>query len=62
MTDLERFSLNIATTKYWPLDELVRGCVAAGVTNVGLWREEENEGEDDESAECERRGGHARRA
>ena len=40
MTDLERFSLNIATTKYWPLDELVRGCVAAGVTNVGLWREE----------------------
>lgn len=35
-----RFSLNQATTKYWPLDELVAGCVDAGVTGVGLWREE----------------------
>ncbi|MBL7258216.1 sugar phosphate isomerase/epimerase family protein [Paractinoplanes lichenicola] len=34
------FSLNQATTKRWPLDELVPGCVAAGVTGVGLWREE----------------------
>lgn len=37
---IERFSLNQATTKYWPLDELVAGCVDAGVTGVGLWREE----------------------
>jgi sugar phosphate isomerase/epimerase len=37
---LERFSLNLATTKYWPLDEAVAGCVAAGVGGVGLWREE----------------------
>lgn len=37
---LERFSLNQATTKYWPLEDLVRGCVAAGVPAVGLWRED----------------------
>jgi sugar phosphate isomerase/epimerase len=37
---LERFSLNVATTKYWPLDQVVDGCVAAGVSAVGLWREE----------------------
>ncbi|WP_127507466.1 sugar phosphate isomerase/epimerase family protein [Actinoplanes solisilvae] len=34
------FSLNQATTKHWPLDDLVAGCVDAGVTAVGLWREE----------------------
>ena len=34
------FSLNQATTKHWPLDDLVAGCVAAGVPAVGLWREE----------------------
>jgi sugar phosphate isomerase/epimerase len=38
--DLDRFSLNVATTKYWPLDELVAGCVAAGIGGIGLWREE----------------------
>lgn len=37
---LEKFSLNQATTKYWPLDDLVAGCVAAGVPAVGLWRED----------------------
>ncbi|WP_213454894.1 sugar phosphate isomerase/epimerase family protein [Rhizomonospora bruguierae] len=37
---LARFSLNSATTKRWPLPELVAGCVEAGVRNVGLWREE----------------------
>ena len=37
---LERFALNQATTKYWPLDELVAGCTDAGVGGVGLWREE----------------------
>lgn len=36
----DRFSLNQATTKYWPIPELVAGCVDAGVTRVGLWREE----------------------
>lgn len=38
MTD--RFSLNQATTKYWPLPALATGCVEAGVTRVGLWRED----------------------
>ena len=37
---MKGFSLNQATTKHWPLDELVAGCVAAGVPVVGLWREE----------------------
>jgi sugar phosphate isomerase/epimerase len=42
MTDprLARFSLNHATTKYWPLPDAVAGCVAAGVSGIGLWREE----------------------
>lgn len=37
---LERFSFNQATAKYWPMEELVAGCVEAGVPGVGLWREE----------------------
>jgi len=37
---IERFSLNQATTKHWPLESLAAGCVAAGVTQVGLWRED----------------------
>ncbi|MEV4630768.1 sugar phosphate isomerase/epimerase family protein [Micromonospora sp. NPDC049523] len=37
---MNRFSLNQATTKYWPMEDLVAGCVDAGVTQVGLWREE----------------------
>lgn len=35
-----RFSFNQATAKYWPIPELAAGCVATGVTQVGLWREE----------------------
>jgi sugar phosphate isomerase/epimerase len=35
---LARFSFNQATANNWPLAELVAGCVAAGVTSVGLWR------------------------
>jgi sugar phosphate isomerase/epimerase len=37
---VKRFALNQATTKHWPLPELAAGCVAAGVTQVGLWRED----------------------
>jgi sugar phosphate isomerase/epimerase len=37
---VKRFSLNQATTKHWPLPDLVAGCVDAGVTGVGLWRED----------------------
>ncbi|MEU8613781.1 sugar phosphate isomerase/epimerase family protein [Actinoplanes sp. NPDC048791] len=32
--------MNQATTKHWPLPDLVAGCVEAGVTGVGLWRED----------------------
>jgi sugar phosphate isomerase/epimerase len=38
--DLRRFSFNQATATYWPMAELVAGCVAAGVPGVGLWREQ----------------------
>ena len=38
-----RFSLNQATTKYWPLDEAVAGCLEQGVQGIGLWREEVGE-------------------
>jgi sugar phosphate isomerase/epimerase len=40
MTDLSRFSLNQATTKRWPMDATVRGCVDAGVPGIGLWRDQ----------------------
>jgi len=40
---VKRFSLNQATTKGWPLPDLVAGCLDAGVTGVGLWREEVQE-------------------
>jgi len=40
---VKRFSLNQATTKGWPLPDLAAGCVDAGVTGVGLWREEVQE-------------------
>jgi sugar phosphate isomerase/epimerase len=36
---VRRFSFNQATAKYWPLPDVVEGCVAAGVRTVGLWRE-----------------------
>jgi sugar phosphate isomerase/epimerase len=35
-----RFSFNQATANRWPIPDLVAGCVAAGVTRVGLWREQ----------------------
>lgn len=37
---MRRFSFNQATANNWPMEELVAGCVAAGVTKVGLWREQ----------------------
>jgi sugar phosphate isomerase/epimerase len=40
VTGLERFSINQATTKHWPLAELVADCAASGVPGIGLWREE----------------------
>jgi sugar phosphate isomerase/epimerase len=38
--DLSRFSLNQATTKRWPMEDTVAGCVAAGVPGIGLWRDQ----------------------
>jgi sugar phosphate isomerase/epimerase len=40
MTGLERFSLNLATTRQWPLPDAVAGCAAAGIAGVGLWRDQ----------------------
>jgi len=36
---VNRFSFNQATAKYWPLPDVIEGCVTAGVRWVGLWRE-----------------------
>jgi sugar phosphate isomerase/epimerase len=36
---VRRFSFNQATAKYWPLVDAVKGCAAAGVSSIGLWRE-----------------------
>ncbi|GAA2392514.1 sugar phosphate isomerase/epimerase [Dactylosporangium salmoneum] len=44
MGDLSRFSLNQATTKRWPTADTIAGCAAAGVSGIGLWR--------DQVAEC----------
>lgn len=40
---MKRFSFNQATANNWPMEDLVAGCVAAGVTKVGLWREQTHE-------------------
>jgi sugar phosphate isomerase/epimerase len=39
MTAHPRLSLNQATTKNWTLEQAVRGCSAAGVGGIGLWRD-----------------------
>lgn len=36
----DRFSFNQATARHWPIPDLVAGCLAAGVRQIGLWREE----------------------
>jgi sugar phosphate isomerase/epimerase len=37
--DLERLSLNQATTQRWSVGEAVAGCVRAGIPAIGLWRD-----------------------
>jgi sugar phosphate isomerase/epimerase len=54
---VNRFSLNRATTKHWPLPELVAGCAEAGVTGVGLWREDVQEHGADRAAALVRDAG-----
>ncbi|WP_341394305.1 sugar phosphate isomerase/epimerase family protein [Arthrobacter sp. G119Y2] len=39
MTDFSRLSLNSATTKYWTLEQVIEGCVRAGIPAVGPWRD-----------------------
>lgn len=34
------FSFNQATATRWPTPDMIAGCVAAGVAEVGLWREQ----------------------
>jgi sugar phosphate isomerase/epimerase len=36
--DLARLSINQETVKQWSLPELAKGCAAAGIASVGLWR------------------------
>src|SRR5258707_15637975 len=36
---MNRFSLNQATTKYWPLEDVVAASAKAGLEWIGLWRE-----------------------
>ena len=36
---MQRFSLNQATTRHWPLPEVVAFSAAAGLEWIGLWRE-----------------------
>jgi sugar phosphate isomerase/epimerase len=37
---LARLSFNQATAKRWPTPDAVAGCAAAGVTGIGLWRDQ----------------------
>jgi sugar phosphate isomerase/epimerase len=36
---MSRYSLNQATTKYWPLEDVVAASADAGLEWIGLWRE-----------------------
>jgi sugar phosphate isomerase/epimerase len=39
VADLDRLSLNQATTQYWPMRETIDGCARAGISWIGLWRD-----------------------
>lgn len=34
-----RLSLNQATVRYWPLLDAASGCAAAGIADIGIWRD-----------------------
>ncbi|MCQ8191057.1 sugar phosphate isomerase/epimerase family protein [Streptomyces rugosispiralis] len=57
MSALSRLSLNQETIKQWSLPELAEGCVKAGVTGVGLWREPVQKYGVEEAAELVRGAG-----
>ncbi|HEU4546660.1 MAG TPA: hypothetical protein VFR88_10250, partial [Microlunatus sp.] len=45
---LERLSLNQRTTATWTLRQAIDGCLAAGLSSIGVWREQLAEaGQDD---------------
>ena len=37
---LARLSLNQRTTASWTLREAIDGCLAAGLSSIGVWREQ----------------------
>ena len=39
MDNLDRLSLNQATTKYWTLQQAAEGCARAGIPWIGVWRD-----------------------
>lgn len=39
MSDFSRLALNSATTKYWTLEQVIDGCVRAGIPAIGPWRD-----------------------
>ncbi|MGI8418617.1 MAG: sugar phosphate isomerase/epimerase family protein [Nakamurella sp.] len=39
MADIDRLSLNQKTTNRWTLPEAIDGCVRAGISSIGVWRE-----------------------
>ncbi len=40
MTGLADLSFNQATAQDWPMTDLIAGCAAAGLAQIGLWREQ----------------------
>jgi sugar phosphate isomerase/epimerase len=38
MADIQRLSLNQATTERWSIKEAVEGCLRHGISSIGLWR------------------------
>src|SRR5262245_47522038 len=37
---MQRLSFNQATAKHWPTPDAIAGCVKAGLTGIGLWRDQ----------------------
>ncbi|WP_051945754.1 sugar phosphate isomerase/epimerase family protein [Streptacidiphilus rugosus] len=54
---MELLSLNTATTKHWTLAEAVAGCVEAGISGIGLWRDRVAEAGLDRAARLVREAG-----
>ena len=55
--DLSRLSLNQRTTNNWDMQEAVEGCVRAGISWIGLWRDKVAETGLEESARIVREAG-----